>query len=121
MVTTKKAGIGKKVVITAISKDGSKKYGTYKIKTVKGVVTKVKVTGSKTIKNGKSVKLKVAVSGTKESYKAVRWVSSNTKYATVNAKGVVTAKKAGKGKTVKITAVAKDGSKKQMTMKVKIK
>ena len=27
----------------------------------------------------------------------------------------------GKGKTVKITAVAKDGSKKQMTMKVKIK
>lgn len=121
VVTTKKAGIGKKVVITAISKDGSKKYGTYKIKTVKGVVTKVKVTGSKTIKNGKSAKLKVAVSGTKESYKAVRWVSSNTKYATVNAKGVVTAKKAGKGKTVKITAVAKDGSKKQMTMKVKIK
>ncbi len=121
VVTTKKAGIGKKVVITAISKDGSKKNGTYKIKTVKGVVTKVKVTGSKTIKNGKSAKLKVAVSGTKESYKAVRWVSSNTKYATVNAKGVVTAKKAGKGKTVKITAVAKDGSKKQMTMKVKIK
>lgn len=121
VVATKKAGIGKKVVITAISKDGSKKYGTYKIKTVKGVVTKVKVTGSKTIKNGKSAKLKVAVSGTKESYKAVRWVSSNTKYATVNAKGVVTAKKAGKGKTVKITAVAKDGSKKQMAMKVKIK
>lgn len=121
VVATKKAGIGKKVVITAISKDGSKKYGTYKIKTVKGVVTKVKVTGSKTIKNGRSAKLKVAVSGTKESYKAVRWVSSNTKYATVNAKGVVTAKKAGKGKTVKITAVAKDGSKKQMAMKVKIK
>ena len=121
VVTTKKAGIGKKVVITAISKDGSKKYGTYKIKTVKGVVTKVKVTGSKAIKNGKSAKLKVAVSGTKGSYKAVRWVSSNTKYATVNAKGVVTAKKAGKGKTIKITAIAKDGSKKQMAIKIKIK
>ena len=43
------------------------------------------------------------------------------RYATVNSKGVVTTKKAGKGKTVKITATATDGSGKKATIKIKIK
>ncbi|MDD6072100.1 MAG: Ig-like domain-containing protein [Clostridiales bacterium] len=38
------------------------------------------------------------------------WTSGNGKYATVNQNGRVTTKKAGKGKTVVITAEAKDGS-----------
>lgn len=39
---------------------------------------------------------------------SVTWSSSNTKYATVSDKGVVTAKSEGKGKTVTITAKAND-------------
>ena len=42
------------------------------------------------------------------------------RYAAVNSKGVITAKKAGIGKTVKITAKAKDGSGKKAVCKVKI-
>lgn len=42
-------------------------------------------------------------------------------YATVNSKGVVKTKKAGKGKTVKITAQATDGTGKKATVKIKIK
>ena len=50
----------------------------------------------------------------------VTWKSSNTKYATVDADGVVTALEAGIGKTVTITATAADGSGKKDTVKVKI-
>ena len=53
--------------------------------------------------------------------KQLAWNSSNSKYATVTAKGKVTAKKAGKGKTVKITAKATDGSGIKKTIKIKIK
>ena len=47
--------------------------------------------------------------------------SSKTKYATVNSKGKVTTKKAGIGKTVKITAKATDGTGRKATIKIKIK
>ena len=49
------------------------------------------------------------------------WSVSNKKYATVNAKGVVSTKKAGKGKTVTVTAKATDGSGKKASIKLKIK
>ncbi|MBO5328943.1 MAG: Ig-like domain-containing protein, partial [Anaerotignum sp.] len=49
----------------------------------------------------------------------VTWKSSNTKYATVNAKGEVKTKKKGAGKTVTITATANDGSGVKATIKVK--
>lgn len=58
--------------------------------------------------------------GQRECSKAVTW-SSNKEYATVTSKGVIKALKAGKGKTVKITAKAKDGSGKKATIKIKIK
>ena len=49
------------------------------------------------------------------------WSSSNTKYATVSKNGKVSAKKAGKGKTVTITAKATDGSGKKAKVNIKIK
>ena len=51
----------------------------------------------------------------------VSWKSSNTKYAVVDSKGVVKAKKAGIGHTVTITGTAKDKTGRKVTCKVKIK
>ena len=70
---------------------------------------------------GEKVTLSYQVKPKKATNKKVVWSSSNTKYATVNSKGVVTAKKAGIGKTVTITAKATDGSGKKATIKIKIK
>ena len=85
-------------------------------------VSKIKITGTtKIVAAGKSVQLKAAVAPSKATNKAVTWKSSNTKYATVSSTGKVTAKKAGKGKKVKITAKAKDGSGKYGTITIKIK
>ena len=123
VVTTKKAGSGKRVIITATAKDGSGKKATYKISIVKHVVKSVKITTkAKTVKPGKklSLKAKVTVSG-KTANKTLLWTSSNTKYATVSKTGVVKASKKAKGKSVKITARALDGSGKKATIKIKIK
>lgn len=123
VVTTKKAGSGKRVIITATAKDGSGKKATYKISIVKHVVKSVKITTkTKTVKPGKklSLKAKVTVSG-KTANKTLLWTSSNTKYATVSKTGVVKASKKAKGKSVKITARALDGSGKKATIKIKIK
>ena len=83
-------------------------------------VKKIKLKAKKTLKAGKKLKIKATVTPKKATNKKLTWKSSNKKYATVNSKGVVKAKKAGKGKTVKITAKAKDGSGKKATIKIKI-
>lgn len=85
-------------------------------------VTKITLSGKKVIKAGKSttVKAKVAVTSPNAN-KALAWSTSNKKYATVNSNGKVVAKKAGKGKTVTITAVAKDGSGTAGRINIKIK
>ena len=123
VVTTKKAGKGKTVTVTATAADGSKKKATVKISIMKNAVTKVTLKAkSKTLKVGKKVTVKATVrTNGKKANKKLAWKSSNTKYATVSSKGVVTAKKAGKGKTVTITATATDGSNKKGTIKIKIK
>ena len=121
IVTLKKKTGGKKVTITATAVDGSSKYASWKITSMKGIVKKVKITGSKPVKAGKKLKLKAKVTATKKANTKLLWTSSNTKYATVNAKGIVTTKKSAKGKTVKITAMATDGSGKKHTVKIKIK
>ena len=122
VVTVKKAGIGKKVTITAIAKDGSGKKATYRIKIMKKAVQKITLKASKTkVTAGKKVTIKATVTPGKNVNKKLTYKSSNKKYATVNSKGVVTTKKAGKGKTVKITATATDGSGKKATIKIKIK
>ena len=116
VVTLKKKTGGKKVTITATALDSSIKYTSWK-----GIVKKIKITVSKPVKAGKKLKLKAKVTATKKANKKLLWISSNTKYATVNTKGIVTTKKSAKGKTVKITAMATDGSGKKKTVKIKMK
>ncbi|MDD5830891.1 MAG: Ig-like domain-containing protein [Lachnospira sp.] len=69
---------------------------------------------------GKSVKLTAQTAPENASVQAVMWKTSNKAYATVDKNGKVITKKAGAGKTVTITATAKDGSGKKATCKIKI-
>lgn len=121
IVTMKKKTGGKKVAITAIVTDGSNKYASWKITSMKGVVKKVKINGKKRIKAGKTLKLKAKILATKHANKKLLWKSNNSKLATVNQKGVVKVHKKAKGKTIKITAFATDGSNKKSTIKIKVK
>lgn len=121
VVTMKKAGKGKTVTITATAKDGSKKKAAYKIKCMKGVVKKIKLTAAKSVKAGKKVTVKKKVTASKGANTILTYSVSNKKYAAVSKKGVVTTKKAGKGKTITVTAKATDGSGKKATVKIKIK
>lgn len=122
VVKAKKAGAGKTVTITASATDGSGIRKSVKIRIYRNPVKKITLKAStKTVKAGKKLRLTAVVTPAKKSYRALQWTSQNTKYATVNAKGVVKTKKAGKGKTVKITARAKDGSNRKAVIKIKIK
>lgn len=120
-VTFNKKSGGKSVIITATAADGSGVKARYKITSMKGIVKKIVISGKKSVKAGKSLKLKAKVSSTKKANKKLKWTSSNTKYATVSSSGKVKALKAGKGKKVKITAKATDGSGKKKTVTIKIK
>lgn len=121
VVTFNKKAAGKTVIITATATDGSGKKATFKIKIMKGIVKKIKITGKKTVKAGKTLSLKAKVTASKGANKKLIWTSSNTKYATVSASGKVKTLKAGKKKSVKITVMATDGSGKKATVTVKIK
>lgn len=125
VVSAKKAGAGKTVTITAAAKDGSKKKASIKIKIVKAAVKKIRLSCKKTVKAGSKVAIKATISTTgrkgDKANKALSWSTSNKKYATVDAKGTVAAKKAGKGKTVTVTAVSMDGSRKKASVKIRIK
>lgn len=119
VVSTKKNAGGKSVVITATDNKG--RTASLKLKVMKGAVKSVKISGKTTVKAGKSVKLKAKVTAGKGANKTLVWKSSNVRYAEVTGKGVVKTKKAGKGKNVKITAMATDGTNKKRTVKIKIK
>ena len=129
VVTTKKAGAGKKVTITATANDGSYKVSNkLTIKIFKYGVKKVSFKKkTMTVKAGKKVTLKPTITLTNKKAKksqvnkTLSYKSSNTKWATVTSKGKVTTKKAGKGKTVKITVTSTDGTNKKATVKIKIK
>lgn len=117
VVTIKKKG---SAVITATAENGVK--ASFKVKGVKGIVKKVTVIAkTKTVKVGKTLALKAKVSATKGANKKLLWTSSNENYAVVSPKGKVKTLAAGKGKKVKITAVATDGSGKKSTVMIKIK
>ena len=121
VVTTKKKMGGKTVTITATAKDGSGKKASYKIYIKKGIVKKVYISGVKSVKAGKKLYLKGKTSASSGANRTLKWSSSNTKYAKVSSKGTVTTYKAGKKKSVKITARAVDGSGKSKTVTIKIK
>ena len=121
-VSVKKAGKNKKVTITATANDGSGITAKYTIKIMPKAVKKIAISAkTKTVKAGSKLTLKAKVTPSKKINKKVKWTSSNEKYATVSKKGVVKTKKAGKGKKVKITAAATDGSNKKATIKISIK
>ncbi len=122
IVTTKKAGAGKTITVTATAADGSKVSGTVKVKIMKHAVTKITVKKKTlSVKPGKKVTIKASVrTNGKKANKKLTYTSSQTKWATVNSKGVVSAKKAGKGKTVTITVKSTDGTNKSVKVKVKI-
>lgn len=119
VVTAKSEGDGKTVTIKAVAADTNKVYGTCKIK-ISNPVTKVTFKEKpESITAGEKLTLKVIVTPANATNKKITWTTSNKKYATVNSKGVVTAKKAGIGKEVKITATAKSGKKAAVTLKIK--
>ena len=84
-------------------------------------VTKIGLNRTKlTLRAGKTYRLKATAYPTSATYKNVTYKSSNTKYATVTSKGVIKAKRAGIGKTVKITVRASKYSKAYKNCYVKV-
>uniref|UniRef100_UPI003FEED1EF Ig-like domain-containing protein n=1 Tax=Coprococcus sp. TaxID=2049024 RepID=UPI003FEED1EF len=84
---------------------------------------KVKIqAATKKIAPGKKLTLKATVTPKKATNKKVKWTirKSDKKYASINSKGVLTVKKAAKGKTIKVTATAVGNSKVKATYTVKV-
>ncbi|MGN0551400.1 MAG: leucine-rich repeat protein [Acutalibacteraceae bacterium] len=107
-------GVGT-ATITCAATDGSGKYATCKVTVYQGV-TSIKLNTNKIIwPVGKSGTFKATVSPSNAVNKAVTWKSSNTRVATVDSKGKLTAKGVGKAT---ITCTAKDGSGKYATCTV---
>lgn len=105
------------VIITAKTIDGSNISAKCTV-TVKQPVTRISLSKKATMYTGKKLTLKAKVNPANASNKALTWKSSNTKIAKVASNGVVTGVKAG---TVKITATAKDGSRKSATCTVTVR
>lgn len=120
-VSLKKKAGGKKVVITAVATDGSGIRASCTIKVMKGSVKKITISGKRPVKAGKSLKLTAKVKASKGANRKLEWSSSNKAFAEVTPSGVVKTKKAGKGKKVRITASATDGSNKKASVTIRIK
>lgn len=90
-------------------------------KTVKPAKVKIQA-ATKKIAPGKKLALKATVTPKKATNKKVKWTirKSDKKYASINSKGVLTVKKAAKGKTIKVTATAVGNSKVKATYTVKV-
>ena len=104
-----------KATIKAINKNGKVTVYYFTVKKAPAKISKV-TSSKKTLKRGKKITLKVALPSGTASNK-MSFTSSNKKVATVNAKGVVTAKKK-KGKAI-ITVKTFNGKKKKVTITVK--
>ncbi len=87
-----------------------------KVKVKKVQITKPQKK-SVTLNKGKSLQLKVKVTPKNAKNKKVTYKSSNKKIVKVTSKGKITGVKNG---SARITATAKDGSKKKATLKVKV-
>lgn len=111
-----KAIKGGTTVITAKTSDG--KYTSFCIIHVVEKVTSIKLnTTYYRLGLGKTYTLKATVKTNAATNPTVKWTSSNTKIATVDQKGKVTAKAVG---TVTITAQAQDGSGVKATSTIRV-
>lgn len=95
-----------KCIITCQSAENANMYDTCDVEIVTPVSNIKLSKSSVTVKAGSSVALTAAVSPSNAVNKSINWSSSNTKVATVDKNGKVTAKAEGK---VTITAKAADG------------
>ena len=110
-------------IITATANDGSGVSATCTITVVNGdiAVEQIKITGdTKKVAPGKKIKLTAMVYPENATNQNVEWKVSNSKYASVNSKGVVTTKKAGKGKKVTVTAYSQEDNSIVATYKISI-
>lgn len=121
VVSLKKKAGGKTVTITASTIDGRGIRASWKIKIRKGHVPKIMLSGVHAIRAGKAGKLTATIKATTGANRKLKWSSSNPAFASVSSNGLVRTKKAGKGKTVKITAMATDGTNRKKTIKIRIK
>lgn len=103
---------GSKTDVNSTSKPFTKKVLTKKL-SLKASKKKVRV--------GKKITIKVKYSPKNVTSKKVKWYVSNKKWASISKKGVLKAKKAGKGKTVIVKCKVLDGSRKTARIKIKIK
>ena len=109
--------VGKTTVTVKLTYKGKSKTKKVKV-TVKNPVKKITLkTTNKTLTVGKKFTLKVKAVTPKNASKNVTFSTSKKSVATVSAKGVVKAKKAGKAT---ITVKATDGSNKKATCKVTV-
>ena len=107
-----------KATITITSKANTKKNAKITVN-VGTPVTSVSLNKTNaTVLTGQSITLKATVKPKKPTNKGIVWSSSNSAIATVNSKGKVTTLKAG---TVKITALAADGSGKKKAATITVK
>ncbi len=97
------------VTIYAEATDESNVKGSISITVKEAIrkVTRVTISGEKTVKVGSGIKLKAAVAPGNATKKTLKWYTSNKNVATVDSWGRVTGKKAGKAT---IVATATDGS-----------
>lgn len=114
-ISVKKAG---QATITATASDGKKTRIKLSASKAAVPVSKVQVSGSKTMKKGSKQILGLTVTPASANSTKVTWKSSDQKTATVDKNGKVVAKKKG---AVVITATAKDGSKKKASIKIQVK
>ena len=84
-------------------------------------VSSIKIKAKTSVKAGRKLALKTIIYPKTATIKKCKYKSSNKKYATVSKKGVVKTKLAGKGKKVKITVRATDGSGVTATISIRIK
>lgn len=118
VVKANASATGKKATITVRTTDGSGKKATCIVR-VTTPARSLSIRGGSSVKAGKSLRL-TASTQPSDASNAVTWKSSSKRYATVNSKGVVKAKKAGKGKTVTITATTSDGTNIRKSVKIRI-
>ncbi|MGN0483573.1 MAG: S8 family serine peptidase [Lachnospiraceae bacterium] len=118
----KKGAYLKKLTVNGkkISKESVKQYALGSINVKAEFGTYVQSIQIKKQKSKTNWKLKAVIKPSNADKKTVRWISDNTKYATISAKGIITVKQKGIGKKVCFTAIAKDGSKVKTTFQMKL-